>query len=254
MKAYRLYAAVGAADEELLARCEEVKTAAAPVRWKKTVLAAACLCLVVFGTVMGFRFFTVFDSGDAVSGFVFGSDGDDGKSSAVAGKYVPPGEIVKSYEAVGKNGDSIGTSSCYAAPEPGEWIIGHAVSEALKLHTGEDVLYFVGIDISYGDRGPEAEHRVMEPEGPEMNAELKRLTELGYLVGYAESWTYRGEGERVYYNYAAGYLTKEQLIDFQANEQYGYFFQFNTNGNSEPVDAQDGIVTDFDYGEGIDVS
>ena len=245
MDTYRLYKAIGDADEELLARCEEVQQKPQLALWKKTLMAAACICIVFFGMWIGYRFLPLFH----LEAIHSGSEQEQ-ENAADTGNYVPSEKIVGSYEIIGKNGESIGVSSCYAAPEPGEWIYEHNVSEAMNEYAGENVLFFVSIAVSSIDE-ERTNNRILEPGSLEMTEELKRLTELGYQVGYAETWTYHGKDERFYYTYAAGYLTEEQLRNFEASEQYGYFFGFATDGDGKPVDAQEGIVRDFDSGEGV---
>lgn len=247
MKAMRLYTAIGGADEELLARCEETRVKHVAVLWKKATVAAACLCVLTVAAFAGYRLLPIFNAPDTGIGLSAESDVSASANSSETGKYVPSKEIIQSYE---EKEDNVTHSNLYAAPKTGQWIMESDISMALEEHGGEDVLYYVFFTLSTGESDL-GEYEIFDTGSPEMTAELERLSDLGYHVGYAETWTYRGEGEKVYYTYAAGYLTEDQLINFNSNEQYGYHFGFPTNGNSEPVDAGEGIVTEYDFGEGI---
>ena len=136
----------------------------------------------------------------------------------------------------------------YATPESGKWFYFSDVSAALEEYAGEDALYLLAFQI-FSD----AETGAQLTEG-ELDAELLRLTGLGLDVGYMETWEYEGAGDRFYYTVAAGYFSAEQLEHFPASENYGYIFHFITDGNGKAMPAQQGLITDYSFGDGIGVS
>lgn len=62
-------------------------------------------------------------------------------------------------------------------------------------------------------------------------AEAGRLKSLGYDVFMADTWTYKGKGEKEYYQILAGVLTKAQITQFAADEQCGYAIEWVHNGD-----------------------
>ncbi len=192
MKAEQIYAAIGEVDEQLLVRCEQKRRPT----WVKWIAVAVCLCAVTLG---------VYALGRPLS------------------------------EVPGKNGEIIFSAasqqlgSIYAPPGNGETLIFTELKEAMDDHTGEEVIYFVAVDIF-------RDGAVLEATGNEAQEEVKRLQDKGYRMGLAESWTYQGEEmEQVTFSYLAGYFTKEQLEKFDGSADYGYAFSFAVNGDGTAV-------------------
>lgn len=188
-------------------------------RWQRWVAAAACMCLVLAGVMAALR---------------SGTENDLAQISPDAALTSPLPQVITSYGSAGA------TASCYKAPEPGEHFCFADLDTALADYAGQDVLFFVGIDMFSADG-------VLDDGGDAMTAELERLRGLGLDVGYAQAWGYQGtEAEHVTYTYAAGCLTAEQLQNFPVNPDYGYAFHFQNNGDgSAPTAEQQNIVTDY---------
>lgn len=149
------------------------------------------------------------------------------------GLYLPSGAIV------GKKSVGVkGVSYSYVLPENGSCLYFIEVERALQMYAWLDVTFYVGILITnYDDKiriDKESEQR-----------ELQRLNDLGYHIGYAESWEYISPDEKIKYYYIAGYMTADELRNFPANENYGYSFYFATYGDGSPVDGGDGIIVEF---------
>lgn len=247
MKSERIFKAIGNADDELLERYEEragrQKKRNLRVRWGAI---AACLCIAAAG-VFGFstRFGrTEIGTGQGgnkpvpggttedYSGSPVSNQGGDSTGESAGQVYIAGGTVVSGYASH--------SSGSYAAPPAnGTWFCFVEVKDALKEYAGKDVTYFLAVDIFENSK---------ELNGEELAAELKRLSGLGYHVGYAEAWEYRGEGEKVPYPYAAGYFTAGELESFGASKDYGYAFHFAANGDGSPVSSGQGIVCDFDGG------
>ncbi len=216
MKSERLYSAIGAADDELLIRLEGTKNEK-NISWLKWSALAACFCFVIIGALMV-------------------------KSIYYTEQYPPAeGRVISSYEIPGAS-----SAGSYVVPECGTWYYFVDVSAAIEKYAGQEVTYLLAFDIFPKDEA-------LINNSNEMKAELERLTGLGYEVGYIETWTYQGQGEQVYYYIAAGYFTAEQLENFPASSDYGYAFRFITNGDGSPVDAQQGLITDYSFGHGFDI-
>lgn len=216
MKSERIYQAVGNADDVLLERCEKTEINRKPPRWMKWSGLAACLCLLLAGSLV-------------MNGTFPGGNPE----SRTGEFYKASGTVVDSFPSAGP------ASSMYAAPDNGQWIYFTQVEDALQEHGGQEVEYFLALDIFQ-------DQTKLEDQSDEVKAELERLTKLGYHVGYSEYWTYRGEGTRVTASYVSGYFTAKQLKSFAANKNYGYSFRFASNGDGSPVPAEQGITADFD--------
>jgi hypothetical protein len=124
----------------------------------------------------------------------------------------------------------------FTAPENGKIFFDTNVKAALDKNKEKDTIFFVAINL-YQNGTP------LEPGSKEVKAELKRLTDSGYKAGYATSWTYQGDMEKVNTSYLAGYFTKEQLETFKAGSEYGYTFSFATNGDGSPVNAKQSLTS-----------
>lgn len=117
---------------------------------------------------------------------------------------------------------------CYAAPKEGTWFCHAGAQAALEEHTGEEVYYFLAIDLFQREE-------LVDPEGEAARKELSRLRGEGYLVGLSEVVTEESGETEVY---AAGYFTAEQLEQFDASDEFGYGFYFRSE---EYWDTGDGI-------------
>lgn len=213
----RLYQAIGEADDELLERMEQAMEAqpAGRADWHKrrrriwrtglaSVLVAAAALLLVFN-----------DS-------LFNRESDP--------TYTASGPIVD--RAMGDD-----LSSSVVTPGNGQIVHFDSVRRAFETNKDPRTQYFVAIDL-FADGMP------LNVGSFDTHRELKRLQDLGLHVGYAESWTYQGEGKQVAYPYVAGLLTADQLKNFPASSEYGYAFRFATNGDGTPVPAENGVQSE----------
>ncbi|MDQ1236973.1 hypothetical protein QE450_004471 [Paenibacillus sp. SORGH_AS306] len=127
-------------------------------------------------------------------------------------------------------------SESYATPTNGEKLYVRAVKMALDQHAGQDVKYFVAIDL-FSNGTP------LATNSKEVQAEVKRLQGLNYDIDFAKAWTYEGNLQKVDYTYVGAYLTADQLQQFKANTNYGYAFQFASNGDGSPVQGKAGSIS-----------
>ena len=127
----------------------------------------------------------------------------------------------------------------YAAPAPGEYYCFVEVNEARKEYAGKEVSYLLSFDVFKG-----GEDRMSIEE---LSEEYQRLSDLGYKLYYVEDhWTYYGDNQKQYVPVVVGLFTEEELANFQASEQYGYAFHFETNGDGSPVSVEgESVVTNF---------
>lgn len=121
-------------------------------------------------------------------------------------------------------------NSMYAAPNNDTVLLFEDVKSALKEYEGEKRIYFLALDI-YKDG------MLLELKGNEEQEEVERLINAGYQIGYANTWTYQGDMEKVDVPYLAGYFTEEQLKDFSINDKYGYALRFAENADGSPVSS-----------------
>lgn len=133
------------------------------------------------------------------------------------------------------------SSGCYATPAPGEVTFTSAVREAREKYEGKNVRFLLGFSI-FKDNGEET---VLLSE-EEQIAEYQRLISLGYELYTAECWTYQGKGEKRYYTVVVGYFTESELSLFAGNPEYGYMFDFVTNGDGSGISVEEtDIITNF---------
>lgn len=132
------------------------------------------------------------------------------------------------------SGDMV--SESYAAPSNGEKLYVRTVKMALDQYAGQDVKCFVAIDL-FSNGTP------LETNSKEVQAEVKRLQGLNYDVNVAKAWTYEGNAQKVDYTYVGAYLTADQLEHFKMSTNYGYAFQFASNGDGSPVEGKAGSIT-----------
>ena len=133
---------------------------------------------------------------------------------------------------------SAGSSGSYAEPAPGEIIYTTEVNAARENYKDKNVAYLLKCDIYKADGDVTDE---------EKNAEYQRLISLGYELYTVEAWTYRGKGEKVYFDVVVGCFTEEQLNSFENNMEYGYIFSFVTNGDGSQISFDEkNLITDFE--------
>lgn len=233
MKGERIYMALDNINDELLERYEEgtkcEKKRDIGIRYGAI---AACLCIVMTGIFAFHLYLGENGIGAAQGGNKVIPNGTTGNYSSSAGQvYKADGTVVSSFAS--------NLSSSYGPPQNGTWFYFAEATDALKEYAGKDVTYFLAVDIF-------ANSKPLDVNSEKLTAELKRLSKQGYHVGYAEAWTYQGEGEKVPYTYVAGYFTAEELQSFKASKDLGYAFRFATNGDGSSVSSDQGIVCNFD--------
>lgn len=129
------------------------------------------------------------------------------------------------------------SSGSYAAPSPGEVIYTSEVREAREKYKGKDVTFLLAFNM-FKDDGTLSNEEQIE--------EYQRLISLGYELYTAECWTYQGKGEKKYYTVVVGYFTESDLSLFRSNPEYGYMFDFVTNGDGSGISVEEkDIITDF---------
>ena len=142
--------------------------------------------------------------------------------------------IINSYRI--NTGDNSNIYSCYAAPEPGKTVITSELQEAIEEHKDdEDVRYFISIDIDYGNAPGGKKQNITDAE---KLADYERLHKLGYDLYETEVWTFRGKGEHYWIKVVMGLLTKEQILNFSTDEEYGYFLDFCESADGTPADLE----------------
>lgn len=210
MKSECIYRAIGDVDDNLLERCEAVlpaKNAEMAVE-KRGVehqrygfskwcrLGVAAACLCLI-----------------VTGGYFADFNPSGNGAAT---------VIENF--TGKTPDS----GVYSPPEDGTLLLFRDVKAALKKHKDEKCTYFLALDIF--EKGS-----LIELKGEKERQEVERLRKAGYEIGYAKTWTYQGDGEKVDMPYLAGYFTEEQIQVFSANQKYGYTLRFMEDADGNPV-------------------
>lgn len=121
--------------------------------------------------------------------------------------YIPNGSEKTMISSFDVNGVS---SASYKAPENGEFSFSIPLRDAMNEY-GDSVLYRVSIDV-FSDK------EQLSPDSSQVQEERERLSNNGYIVAY-ETF-FNGETYRYYFTLHATY---EELISFNANENYGYF-------------------------------
>lgn len=102
---------------------------------------------------------------------------------------------------------------CYAAPENGEAHCSVPLTHAIEKY-GDKVLYCVVAELF-------CDGSMVMPESEEAKLEWSKREEFGYTIKWESDDS--GEEKRHYYML---YATKEELEEFDASEEYGYFFRF----------------------------
>lgn len=122
---------------------------------------------------------------------------------------------------------------CYATPLPGKYIFETPVKEARKHYEGKDVTFLLGIIIF-------KDGITSDIPQDEIDAEYKRLAELGYkFYKVKDHWFYTANQQKVYQEVIVGEFTEEQLNDFKANDKYGYYFFFQKNGDGSAISVKE---------------
>lgn len=125
--------------------------------------------------------------------------------------FIPEGTVIS-------EAPETGAIYCYGAPKDGTWFFHEGVKDAMAEHSGEEVYYFLAIDLFQGEEW-------LDPEGEAAQRELSRLRGEGYFVGLSEAPA--GEEEQMEI-YAAGYFTAEELERFAGADEFGYAFYFRS--------------------------
>lgn len=102
---------------------------------------------------------------------------------------------------------------CYAAPKNGEAHCSVPLTHAIEEY-GDKVLYCVVAELF-------SDGSIVFSGSEEAKLEWSRLEEFGYTIKWESDDS--GEEKRHYYML---YATKEELEEFDASEEYGYFFRF----------------------------
>ncbi|MCQ2472100.1 MAG: hypothetical protein MJ147_08695 [Clostridia bacterium] len=129
---------------------------------------------------------------------------------------------------------------CYVAPKNGTFFFSLPVQYAVNKY-GNSKKYLVRVDIFKDEWIVSAKER---------NAEYSRLMKAGCDIKKYNVWTYEGaDAKKVYYTQVAGIFTLEQLETLFTGREYGYFFEFLSNGDSSPVETDDVVDGSVFYGK-----
>lgn len=269
MKSERIYKALGNVDENLLLRHDENVEKARTRKnvWVRYGSVAACLCIVAVGVFALGK--TIPPDNNIVAGGETIPDADVGEINA---EYILPDNYsllldnVIALSDVQSGEASDGTSESYDAlhfPENGDWGYIMSVRNALEHYEGQDVTFFLGIDITQKEEGlwhPLTTTKTITANKDVLDDEIKRLGELGYKVDYYESWTYEvhqdfetGQSaiKKVLRTYIGGYFTAQEIKNFAASDDYGYVFFFPTTGDNDPAHIEEGVISFFDTSDAL---
>lgn len=133
------------------------------------------------------------------------------------------------------------SSGSYATPSPGDVAFTSEVRAAREKYDGKNVTFLLSF-IIFKDNG----EQIVELSDEERMEEYQRLISMGYELYTAECWTYQRKGQKKYVTVVVGYFTERDLTLFRGNPEYGYLFDFATNGDGSgiTVDETD-IITNF---------
>lgn len=133
-------------------------------------------------------------------------------------------------------------SGVYAAPSPGTVSFSTEVKEARKKYDGKNVTFLLSFDMFKKD----GEGQIVELSEEERMEEYQRLISLGYELYTTEYWDYQENDQKKYYTIVVGYFTESDLTQFKNNPEYGYFFDFEINGDGSGISAdKTNSVTSF---------
>ena len=141
------------------------------------------------------------------------------RQSMMSSDTVKTPDIISSY--------TIRMSNSYTSPENGKYFCVRDVNAAREHYAGQPVEFLLKVDM-FVDR-----HFLESDEA--LDAEYRRLSELGYAFYEVEAWTYEGKGDKRYYPVIVGVFTEEQLQNFPAHPDIGYVFSFVGNGDGSSV-------------------
>lgn len=138
------------------------------------------------------------------------------------------------------------------------WGYTMSVRNALEHYEGQDVTFFLGIEIIQKEEGswrPLTTTKTITANKAVLDDEIKRLGDLGYKVDYYESWTYVGYQnfetgkstvEKIPRTYIGGCFTAQEVKNFAASDDYGYIFFFPATGDNDPAYVEDGVISFYD--------
>lgn len=136
------------------------------------------------------------------------------------------GDVISSFE-----GDASYGMPCYAMPNDGEYTLSYPVRWSVDKY-GNTKKYRLSITITKNGNGV---------TDAEKNAELNRLKKAGCDIKKYTLWTYSGaNADKLYYTQIGGVFTYEQIMTLFTGREYGYFFDFMSNGDSSPATVSDG--------------
>lgn len=106
-------------------------------------------------------------------------------------------------------------SASYATPENGKFYFSMPLHEAMNEY-GDSVLYRVVVDVF-------SSKELLSSDSSQVQDECERLSDIGYVVAYET--VFDGKSYHYYFTLHAAY---DELTEFIANENYGYFmFLYN---------------------------
>ncbi|MDO3411393.1 hypothetical protein QWJ34_16625 [Saccharibacillus sp. CPCC 101409] len=198
----RLYRAIGRIDDDLLAEYEAAGVRPAAYRGlKRSGALAAASAAVLLALLLGGRLGEDVRETEQAQAPIVIASAEDASVSSIEGSYMPP--------------------------EDGSYFYFEAVRKALDKHAGENVNYFVEIDLF-------ADGSRLAVSDPRTRAEVNRLNKLGLDVGYSTVWTYAGTTKKKDYVYVSGTFTEEKLRNFPAADEIGYAFRFAADKDGTP--------------------
>lgn len=130
-------------------------------------------------------------------------------------------------------------SQMYPAPLPGEVIQNGELRSAREHYANKNVEYLIYLDFN------KTKGRNLPITEEDKEEEYKRLSSLGYDLYQTKVWEYKGKGERHYYDAVLILLTGDEIDNFKANDDYGYFLSFLHNGDYSPQDFDKCVKLDL---------
>lgn len=189
--------------------------------WMGWAAAAACLALVIYAGVK------LWPTPETVTPAMPGTPGTEAVEPVTPEE---PGDHTRAVEIWGSP-QTDENGACYTAPKPGTCGYSVGLQEQLECWKEYDVYYGVAFDLFKEEDG--ALRAATEEEAA---AEYRSLCEAGVRLYETPMWNYEGpEGTKVTYTAVVALFTAEELPNFPASDDYGYFFYFPRNGDgSEP--------------------
>lgn len=179
-------------EEMVKSLCERRDRYVGEQKRKRKVIdrAVATVCCFSLVVLLGFG---LWQSGmfDATPSTIVNNSIDTGEKDAV----VPNDKTtISRFDVAGE------ASPSYASPENSDYCFSMSLQSAMNEY-GDEVLYRVVVDV-FENNNPLS-------DSSKMQAECDRLSNLGYDVSNGDYFTMRA--------------TYDELVDFAANESYGYF-------------------------------